>query len=92
MVRPADKVFEAIKNATGIGDVARALAQDPYLVIGLLAILAIVLLFLRILLWPQINPFQFQWFNTVWNFAKNPIPPSPEQSYPYAKVIYPTYR
>jgi len=87
-----DKVFELLKNSKSAGDVLRAVSQDPYLAIGLVAILAMIYLFGRIYIWPQINPFRIQWISDLWNWATAPSPPTPEERYPYAKVIYPTYR
>ena len=87
-----NKVVGLLKNAKGPGDVAKALAQDPALMIGLVVIIGLILLFLRIYLWPQINPFQFKWFSATWEWLTRPAPPSPDKQYPYAKVIYPTYR
>lgn len=92
MVSQADKVFGLLKSATGPGDVFRALSQDPMLLIGLVVIVGLIPLFLRIYLWPQINPFQFNWFSDLWAWIMTPLPPSPTERYPYAKVIYPTYR
>lgn len=93
MARPADKVFNLLKEAKGPGDVFNALTTDPMLMIGLIVIIALILLFLRIYLWPQINPFKFTWFSDFWKWLTTPyVPPSPDEKYPYAKVIYPTYR
>ena len=91
MATPADKVFAALKSAKGPGDVFRALSQDPALLVGLVVILALVLLFLRIYIWPHINPFQFNWFNDTLDWLKTATTPSGQQ-YPFAKVIDPTYR
>lgn len=92
MERTSDKVIALFRSAKGPGDVFRALAQDPMLAIGLIVIVALILLFLRIYLWPQINPFQFKWFSDLWTWITSAPPPTPDQKYPYAKVIYPTYR
>ena len=87
-----DVVIAALKAAKSPGDVFRALTQDPYLFIGIIATLAMIYLFGRIYIWPQINPFQIQWVSNLWDWATAPSPPTPEERYPYAKVIYPTYR
>jgi hypothetical protein len=87
-----DKVFAQLKNAKGVGDVTKALTQDPYLFIGIVSLIGLVYLFGRIYLWPWINPFQFKWFSNLWDWITSPLPPTPEESYPFAKVIYPTYR
>ncbi len=92
MERTSDKVIALFKNAKGPGDVFYALSQDPMLAFGLIVIVALILLFLRIYLWPQINPFQFKWFSDFWAWITAPPPPTPGQKYPFAKVIYPTYR
>jgi len=86
MARPIDLVFESLKRAKGPGDVFRAITQDKMLMIGILIIVGLILLFLRIYLWPQINPFNFKW---NWNWLTTPRP-SDEDKYPYARVIYPT--
>ena len=85
-----DKVIAALKNARSAGEVFSALTQDPYLFIGILSILALIYLFGRIYIWPQINPFQFQWISNFWDWATSPAPPTPQERYPYAKVIYRT--
>ncbi len=87
-----DRVFGLLKNAKGVGDVTRALAQDPYLLIGIISLIALVYLFGRIYLWPWVNPFKLEWVSKLWNWATSPRKPTPTESYPYAKVIYPTYR
>jgi len=87
-----DKVFALMKSATGPGDVFRALAQDPLLATGLVAILALIYLFGRIYLWPTINPLKVQWISNLWDWITSPPKPTAQESYPYAKVIYPTYR
>ncbi len=87
-----DKIFIALKNAKGPGEIASALAQDPYLLIGIISLIALVYLFGRIYLWPQINPFKIQWISNLWDWATSPRKPTPAETYPYAKVIYPTYR
>ncbi len=85
-----DKVFAQLKSAKGVGDVARALSQDPYLLIGIVSLIALVYLFGRIYIWPWINPFQIKWISNLWDWIKSPLPPTPEERYPYAKVIYQT--
>jgi hypothetical protein len=87
-----DKVFNALKNAESPGEVALILSQDPLLVVGILAILGLIYLFGRIYLWPWINPLQIKWINDLWEWATSPRKPTPAETYPYAKVIYPTYR
>jgi hypothetical protein len=87
-----EKVIAALKNASGPGDVALILTQDPLLATGLVVILALIYFFGRIYLWPTINPFQIQWISNLWDWATSPRPPTPQERYPYAKVIYPTYR
>jgi hypothetical protein len=91
--RPSDKVFSLLKEAKGPGDVIKVLSQDPMLMIGILVIIGLILFFLRIYLWPQINPFKFKWFSDFWEWLTTPRPPpSPTETYPFAKVLYPTYR
>ncbi len=87
-----DKIFIALKNAESPGEFALILTQDPLLAIGLVVILALIYLFGRIYLWPQINPFKIQWISNLWDWATSPRKPTPAETYPYAKVIYPTYR
>ncbi len=96
-----DQVIAALKVAKGPGDVWRALSQDTMLLVGLVAVLAILLLILRIYLWPHINPFKSQWYadtkkwvgETVAWFQSPTLPGQPKKGvYPYAKVLYPTYR
>lgn len=97
MASRVDQVFTALKAAKGPGDVLRALSQDPLLLVGLVVVLAILLLIIRIYIWPAINPFQFQWVRDIWDWLKSwfvatdPEKPKPGV-YPYAKVLYPTYR
>jgi hypothetical protein len=88
----ADAVIALLKQAKSPGDVARALAKDPMLLFGLVVILALIYLFARIYIWPQINPFKVQWISNLWDWATSPRPPTPEETHPYAKVIYPIYR
>ena len=85
-------VIAGLKKAKNASEVFSVLTQDPDLMIGIVAILAMIYLFGRIYLWPHINPFQFKWFSNLWDWSTAPSPPSPEERYPYAKVIYPTYR
>jgi len=97
MVSRVDQVFASLKSAKGPGDVFRALSQDPLLLVGLVVVIGILLLILRIYIWPAINPFQFQWVTDIWNWLMNPsvpeIPGQPKRGvYPYANVLYPTYR
>ena len=87
-----DKVIAALKTAKSPGEVLSILTQDPLLVVGVGVILALVYLFGRIYIWPTINPFQIQWISNLWDWATSPRPPTPQERYPYAKVIYPTYR
>lgn len=86
----ADAVIALLKQSKGPGDVARALMKDPMLLFGLVVILALIYLFGRIYIWPQINPFKVQWISNLWDWATSPRPPTAEETYPYAKVIYPT--
>lgn len=83
-----DKVFALLKNAKSPGEVFSALTQDKLLFVGILVIIALVYLFGRIYIWPQINPFQFKWISNFWDWATTPRPPTPQERYPYAKVIY----
>ena len=85
-----DRVFGLLKNAKGVGDVSRALLQDPYLLIGIISLFALVYLFGRIYIWPWINPFKGSWFSGLWSWATAPRPTTPVETYPYAKVIYQT--
>jgi hypothetical protein len=87
-----DKVVAALKVAKSPGEVFAILSQDPLLIVGVLVVLALIYLFGRIYLWPQINPFKIQWISNLWDWATSPRPPTAQESYPYAKVIYPTYR
>lgn len=96
MATAADKLFETLRKTDGIGEKLKVfgagLVADPLLGIGVAVILGLVYLFGRIYLWPQINPFKIQWVSDLWDWATTPAPPSPSERYPYAKVIYPTYR
>jgi hypothetical protein len=87
-----DKVIYLLKNAKTPSDYIQALAQDPALAIGIVGILFLIGFFIRVLIWPEINPFQFKWFSDFWDWLTAPTPPTPTERYPYAKVIYPTYR
>jgi hypothetical protein len=99
-MRPIDKVSSLLSTAQTPGQVFSALAADPTLLVGLVILLAIILLIIRILLWPKINPFGFEWVKTVsqwfqdaWTWLTTPgWSTAPKRTYPYAKVIYPTYR
>ena len=78
-------------TAKGMGDVAKALTQDPYLLVGIVSLIALVYLFGRIYIWPSINPFQLRWISNLWGWATTPRPPTPPQGeHPYARVIYRT--
>ena len=92
MATPVDKVFGLLKTAKSPGEVFSALVQDPLLLTGIIVIIGLILFFLRVYLWPQINPFQIQWVSNLWDWMWSPRPPTPQERYPYAKVIYPTYR
>lgn len=86
-----DKVFALLKNAKTPGEVFSALTQDKLLFVGILVTIGFIYLFGRIYLWPQINPFQFKWFSDTWDWITSPrLPPTPQERYPYAKVIYPS--
>jgi hypothetical protein len=87
-----DKVIAALKIAKSPGEVLSILTQDPLLVVGVVAILSILYLLGRIYIWPTVNPFQIRWISNLWDWATSPSPPTPQERYPYAKVIYPTYR
>jgi len=96
MATPADKLYESLRNTKGSGEKLKVflggLAADPLLAVGLAVIVGLVYLFGRIYLWPQINPFKIQWLSNLWDWATSPRAPTPQETYPYAKVIYPTYR
>lgn len=92
MATPVDKVYGLLKTAKTPGEMFAALAQDPLLLVGIVVIIGLILFFGKIYLWPQINPFKIQWVSNLWDWATSPSPPTPEERYPYAKVIYPTYR
>jgi hypothetical protein len=87
---PSDKVFAAIRMAKTPGQFFGALTHDPALLVGLVIIILLFLFFLRVYLWPSINPFT--WMTDVWTWWTTPPPPTPDQAYPYAKDLYPTYR
>jgi hypothetical protein len=88
MAPVADKVIALLKSATGPGDVLKALAQDPLLLVGILSTLAMIYLLGRIYIWPTVNPFQIQWIANFWGWLTSPNPPTPQERYPYAKVTY----
>lgn len=92
MSTPADKLFGALRNTPGAGNklkvFAAGVAADPLLAVGLVVLLALVYLFGRIYLWPSINPFQIQWISNFWDWVSSPLPPTPSERYPYAKVTY----
>lgn len=92
MASTPDKVAAALKNVKNPTVFLAILSQDPLLTVGLVVILALIYLFGRIYLWPQVNPFKIQWISNLWDWATSPRPPTPQEKYPYAKVIYPTYR
>jgi hypothetical protein len=85
-------VIALLKTAKSPGEVLKAILQDPYLAIGIVGILVLIYYFAHMLIWPKINPFQFKWFSNFWDWVTAPAPPTPQERYPYAKVIYPTYR
>ena len=91
MSRP-DAVLAALRESKSFGDVYRAVTQDPVLFAGLIVLLGITLFFLRVYLWPWINPLRFQPLSDLWKWLTAPRPPTSEETYPYAKVLYPTYR
>ncbi len=70
----------------------RFVASDPYRAIGVVAIALMFYFFIKMYIWPQDNPFKIQWLSNLWDWATSPRPPSAQETYPYAKVIYPTYR
>lgn len=88
MASTPDKVFALLKTAKSPGEVFAAMTQDPYLLIGILAIIALIIFFIRVYLWPQINPFKIQWISNLWEWLTTPSPPKPQERYPYARVIY----
>lgn len=91
MTRPSDAVLAALRTAKGPGDVWRALSQDKILLIGLVVLLVLFILFLRIYLWPWLNPFT--WISDLRTWLTTPRdPPPPQATYPFAKDLYPTYR
>jgi hypothetical protein len=89
MTSPADKVSGILKTAKGPGDILKALSQDPGLFVGVLVLVAIFLLLLRIYIWPRINPFRFTWFSDIWKWLTRPPRKTPDEKYPYAKVLIP---
>lgn len=100
-MRPIDKVSTLLSTAQTPGQVMSALSADPTLLVGLVVLLVIILLIIRILLWPTINPFGFawvtdirEWFQGAWTWLTTPgwWTVTKKGNYPYAKVIYPTYR
>lgn len=91
MNRP-DAVIAALRQSKSFGDVYRALTQDPVLLVGLVVLVLLLLFFLRVYLWPWINPLRFQPISDLWAWLTTPRPPTAEEEYPYAKVLYPTYR
>jgi hypothetical protein len=100
-MRPIDKVSSLLSTAQSPGQVLSALSADPTLLVGLILILAVIILMIRILLWPAVNPFKFQdwfksireWFQDAWTWLTTPgWTTAKKGNYPYAKVIYPTYR
>lgn len=71
---------------------SRTLLQDPVRLVGLVVLVLLLLFFLRVYLWPWINPLRFQPISDLWTWLTSPRPPTAEEDYPYAKVLYPTYR
>lgn len=97
MERAADRLYTSLRNSKSVGEgfqvFAAAVTTEPVLAFGLVAIVGIVYLLGRIYIWPTINPFQIQWISNFWDWLTTPyVPPDPQKDYPYAKVIYPTYR
>lgn len=96
MASPADRFFEALRKTEGAGNKLKlfgsALLADPFLAVAVVVIIGLILFFGRIYVWPQLNPFKIQWISDLWDWATSPSPPTPQERYPYAKVIYPTYR
>lgn len=99
MAARVEQVFAALRLAKSPGDVIAALSQDKLLLVGLVVVIGLLLLILRIYVWPAVNPFGFQWVRDIWDWLKswvsNPpeIPGMPKRGvYPYAKVLYPKYQ
>jgi hypothetical protein len=90
MASTPDKVVALLKNSKSPGEVFYALSQDPLLLIGIIAIVGLIIFFVRIYLWPQINPFKIHWIANFWDWLTSPLPPTPQERYPYAKVIFRT--
>ena len=87
-----DRVIALLKTAKSPGEVLSILTEDKVLFVGILVILALIIFFVRVYIWPEINPFKIQWISNLWDWLTSPPPPTPQERYPYAKVIYPTYR
>ena len=77
-----DRAYAALRSA----------ASDPYRAVGLIAIVWLFYFFIKLYIWPEINPFKVYWFSDLWNWVFPPRRPTAQETYPYAKVIYPTYR
>ena len=92
MATPADRLFDSLRVTKGAGEklkvFAAAMLADPLLAIGVVVVLALVYLFGRIYLWPSLNPFKIQWIANLWDWATSPRPPTAQETYPYAKVLY----
>lgn len=94
-MRDIDIFFAASKQAIKDGrpgDILKYALGNGMLLFGLVMLLGMIAFFIRLYIWPSVNPFQFVWFNDFWDWLTAPRPPTPEESYPYAKVLYRTYR
>jgi hypothetical protein len=94
-MRDIDVFFTASKKALEEGrpeDILKYALGDGMLLFGLVMLIGMIAFFIRLYIWPTVNPFQFEWFNKFWDWLNSPRAPTPDESYPYAKVLFRTYR
>jgi hypothetical protein len=92
-MRDIEIFFEASKKAIKDGrpaDILKYALTNGVLLFGLVMLIGIIAFLFRLYIWPTVNPFQFQWFTNFWDWLSSPRPPSPDETYPHAKVLYRT--
>jgi hypothetical protein len=90
-MRDIDIFFAASKKAFEEGrpgDILKYALADGVLLFGIIMLIGMIAFFLHVYIWPTVNPFQFQWFSNLWDWIGSPRPPTAEETYPHAKVLY----
>ena len=95
-MRDIDIFFTASKKALEEGrpgDILKYALGDGMLLFGLVMLIGMIAFFIRLYIWPTVNPFQFEWFTNFWDWLTSPHwTRTEDESYPYAKVLFRTYR